>query len=475
MKKIARALFLTLALMLAVGLALPQAAPPASADNSVEVQLGIIIDGSGSINTNGWNIILDGMAATIEGDGFPKDGTVELTIVQFGGTESHLEIGPLVIDSEAKANATASQIRSISQLGSYTPLACGIYLLADTLSSALKGQQSSPTTNSGHFADPQHAYDDGGDSALAYDGEEHEYYNYGFSVPDGSTIKGIEVRLDACHPWGSTSSIEVELSWNGGTNWTSTGYGTGELGWTGCGPWPAATYYVGGPDNTWGHTWTADEINDELVVHLNATASDSVSLDWVPVTVYYLTNDKFNPELVQSINIVTDGIANRCCDGYTGGYQCADAPGSAVDARDYLINELQLNSTSRDRINAEYIATEYNESHRNWLRDYIVWPQPGEIADPSFPEDVGWVRVTANYTEFAEAIEHKVEITTLELDFGDAPDPKYPTLIGGGGQGGRPPHHSRQRWYLAGHRSRCRDRWAARCNRHRRRYRRKRR
>lgn len=425
MDKVAKVLFLTLALMLAVGLALPQAAPPASADNSVEIQLGMILDGSGSISDSEWGIMLDGLAAAIEGPNFPKDGTVELTIVQFAGTRAQLEIGPLVIDSPGNATAVADKIRSIIQLKGATPLACGIYMLSDVLH-GLRMPRNSPTANSANFTDPDEAHDDGGGYATATIGEVEQYYNYDFSIPTGATIYGIEVRLDAWQS-GRNGHIAVELSWDGGGNWTTTGYDTGVLSSSG-----ERTYYLGGPTDDWGRTWTPDEINDHFRVRLIIEdATDLVYLDWVPVFVYHQIEDEFDPNLVQSINIVTDGEANRCCDDYTGGYSCSttEARTSAVAARNYLISELQMN-WEEDRVNAEGVGIQ--QPQIDWLRDSIVWPQQGEEAPP-YPDQFGWVRAVGNWTELADAFQQKIEIATLELDFGDAPDPTYPTYLDSNG------------------------------------------
>jgi hypothetical protein len=67
---------------------------------------------------------------------------------------------------------------------------------------------------------PTRAYADGAPGFADNEngaGDRHLYYNYGLSIPAGSTINGIEVRLD----WwlqrtDGTNTMEVELSWDGG-------------------------------------------------------------------------------------------------------------------------------------------------------------------------------------------------------------------------------------------------------------------
>ncbi len=113
--------------------------------------------------------------------------------------------------------------------------------------------------------------------------DRHVFSNYGFNVPAGSTIQGIEVKLNS-RVDSTTGSPRfcVQLSWNGGTSWTS--------------PITSATlstsetvYTVGGVTNTWGRTWSNADFNDanfrlRLVMVASNTSRD-FSLDWVGVQV----------------------------------------------------------------------------------------------------------------------------------------------------------------------------------------------
>ncbi len=112
------------------------------------------------------------------------------------------------------------------------------------------------------------------------------YSGYGFSIPSAAVIDGIEIRMDAWRKDASSGSMAVELSWDGGASWTATGYGTGALS-TG-----QTTYIKGDASNTWGRTWTANQINNSFSVRQTATIGGSgftprVCLDWVPVRVTY--------------------------------------------------------------------------------------------------------------------------------------------------------------------------------------------
>jgi hypothetical protein len=141
--------------------------------------------------------------------------------------------------------------------------------------------------NNGYELNPTNAYADGGGYASNIDGaaDRHRYYNYGVSVPAGSTITGIEVRLD----WWldsktGTNNMDVQLSWDGGTTWTSTKRDSTETT-------TEHSKTLGSSTDTWGHTWTSEQLNNtnfrvRVICNSSASARDFY-LDWVAVNVYY--------------------------------------------------------------------------------------------------------------------------------------------------------------------------------------------
>ncbi len=115
--------------------------------------------------------------------------------------------------------------------------------------------------------------------------DRHLYYDYGFSIPAGAAIHGIEVRLDA---WADSIAKNpfmcVELSWDGGATWTVANttpvLGTAE-----------ATFILGAEADDWGRTWSDTEFTNanfrlRITNVANSTTRD-FSLDWVPVRVDY--------------------------------------------------------------------------------------------------------------------------------------------------------------------------------------------
>src|SRR4030042_55219 len=76
--------------------------------------------------------------------------------------------------------------------------------------------------NNGFELNPTYAYGDGPLYASNMDGpgDRHLYYNHGISLPSGSTLDGLRVRVD----WwlggaGGDNSLGVRLSGGGGASW----------------------------------------------------------------------------------------------------------------------------------------------------------------------------------------------------------------------------------------------------------------
>ena len=71
----------------------------AYAQPPVTTQICLILDGSGSVGSSNWALIVEGVATAIE-DSLPHDGSVELTVIQFGAEwplYAVVEIPPTVV------------------------------------------------------------------------------------------------------------------------------------------------------------------------------------------------------------------------------------------------------------------------------------------------------------------------------------------------------------------------------------------
>ncbi len=113
--------------------------------------------------------------------------------------------------------------------------------------------------------------------------DRHRFYNYGFTVPTGATVNGIEVRVDV-ELDNAAGFICTELSWDGGTTWTSARQ-TANLTAS------PATYIVGGAADAWGRSWSSSDFsNTNFRIRLTDVANNTGArfrLDWVGAQVTY--------------------------------------------------------------------------------------------------------------------------------------------------------------------------------------------
>jgi hypothetical protein len=109
------------------------------------------------------------------------------------------------------------------------------------------------------------------------------YSLFGFNVPNGNTVQGIEVKVEASGSTGA-GTIQVALSWNGGSSITAT-KATSVLTAT------DAVYTLGGPADTWGRGWTPAELgNANFVVRvIGQPNNNTVRVDAIQVRPYHQT------------------------------------------------------------------------------------------------------------------------------------------------------------------------------------------
>ena len=164
----------------------------------------------------------------------------------------------------------------------------------------------SPSANSpgsggdrnGYEVNPGNAYSDDGIYAVDLNSgtntnnnctntgkDSHTYYNYNFSIPPGTSVRGIEVRLDAkVESTSNSPRICVQLSWNGGVTWTTpkstVNLSTVEL-----------TYFLGNSNDLWGRTWSANDFTNAnfrlRVIDVARSTARDFSLDWIAVRLYF--------------------------------------------------------------------------------------------------------------------------------------------------------------------------------------------
>jgi Zn-dependent protease/uncharacterized protein YegL len=112
---------------------------PCAAASSVKVQLCMVIDGSGTISSAEWATIVNAVAKGVN-ETVPHDGSVELTIVQFG-QRARTELPPTIIDNANYAEV-ANSILKIPKINGGTVMADGLYLAWSELGSSVNYQSA---------------------------------------------------------------------------------------------------------------------------------------------------------------------------------------------------------------------------------------------------------------------------------------------------------------------------------------------
>ncbi|GAG31790.1 unnamed protein product, partial [marine sediment metagenome] len=164
------------------------------------------------------------------------------------------------------------------------------------------GLQSPGSTGDDHndWSDPTKAYSKNNDWTMSGTAstEYQDYYNFGFGVPVGAIIDGIEVRYYIKSQY-TFWLIRTALSWDGGSTYTSSqdsGQDSGEK------------YYTEGSDSdNWGRTWDASEVsNTSFRVRMdNGPSRYGDMVDHIEVKVYYT-----EAALIYELNITDPTIAD---------------------------------------------------------------------------------------------------------------------------------------------------------------------
>ena len=167
-------------------------------------------------------------------------------------------------------------------------LIAALVLLPATARAASTGERHPTATTAvgSGFNNPTNALACDGVSADAKNNRVQDYHVYGFAIPGGATITGVEVRVRATDTTASTHRLEASLSWDGGTTFTAVKQTA---------PFPAnaplTDYLLGGPSDLWGHAWTDAEFsNANFRLRVDSVLGSPVNpdyLDCIPVTVYY--------------------------------------------------------------------------------------------------------------------------------------------------------------------------------------------
>ncbi len=109
---------------------------------------------------------------------------------------------------------------------------------------------------------------------------------FDFGIPAGVTIDGIEIQAEfRTETTGWSANLRFSLSGNGGISWTDTKLQTNNKA-------SDVTKTYGGPDDTWGKAWEADELSDnnfrvKIEGYVPSSSNQDCMVDLVVIKVYY--------------------------------------------------------------------------------------------------------------------------------------------------------------------------------------------
>ncbi len=140
-----------------------------------------------------------------------------------------------------------------------------------------------PSSQSGSWTNGAAAYDQVDGTYASTNGvDNHQYTNHGFIVPGSNTVQGIVIKLELSGTTGA-GTVDVQLSWDGGTSWTAT-KSTATLGTS------DVVYTLGAPSDLWGRSWSVGEFSNAnfAVRVIGNPSSNTVRLDAIQARVYHI-------------------------------------------------------------------------------------------------------------------------------------------------------------------------------------------
>jgi len=118
--------------------------------------------------------------------------------------------------------------------------------------------------------------------------EQQDWYNFGFSIPAGATIDGIEILAEGHKTSaGGESTDDIEFSWDGGVNYTTSSKSVTFPDIT------DTTETAGGAADTWGRSWTVSEFsNANFRVRFTAAGTKGMFVDHIQIRVTYTAGEE---------------------------------------------------------------------------------------------------------------------------------------------------------------------------------------
>ncbi len=386
-------------------------------------QLAMVLDGSGSISDADWNLMCTGLANAIRNESvFPHDGSVELTVVQFGDVSpphAKVEEGPVIV-TESNYNTIANNISNMDQMvdrhhNGATPMGCGIRLGTDEIHDSANfnadnksvmcmvtdglpncvwqpGGYSGVWEGNGWVKSTLQAHS-GSTSAYSSDSQDGWFMTKDLDASNASLISvDFWYRLSNYCPWWAT---DLKIYYYNGNSYDEIA----ELG----------NDY---PKDSWLHY--QDVITDSQYFVPNfriAFKSTLESGDEIWIDDVHIEADK---------TLLSDSFEETAWNAHWTDLGRI----SAEDAREYMLSTLNM-SSNQDEFDCLAVGSDPDIYWLNWS---MVWPQPGYIVPP-YDQGGGWVNHINSYSEFETAIKEifktifQARSTTIKIDALEPFDP----------------------------------------------------
>jgi uncharacterized repeat protein (TIGR01451 family) len=182
-------------------------------------QLAMILDGSGSIGSDDWTVMVDGLGDAIR-TCFPHDGSVELTVIQFSGNTpgyAVVEQSPIIV-TDANYETIATTIEGIGQNGGLTPLYAGIDLAKTTL----EASGNHPSQGGDFHRQVFNLVTDGVPNVPSGAGESTAEASRDALIATLNEAEGDEFDAEAVGTNVDWQWLRDEIVWPGGYEWTGT-------------------------------------------------------------------------------------------------------------------------------------------------------------------------------------------------------------------------------------------------------------
>lgn len=178
-------------------------------------------------------------------------------------------------------------------------IAIALFLLPTTAFS-LETVPRSPTVSDGSgWVTPDNAFTSNDVYATGITASQQKYSTFTFTLTSTTTIvNGIKIIVEGAG-LGANSPLNLDLSYNAGTNWSSTKSNTILNG-------ADANYTYGSSTDTWGRTWVYSDFSDpNFRVRLTNGGANAINVDNFTVTVYSQIFDSIIQTGIQTVGIQT--------------------------------------------------------------------------------------------------------------------------------------------------------------------------